>query len=151
MLNKKNKIMGTLVKNIIDWAEERNLLHYENAENQYLKFLEEVGETARACLKKDEAGIIDGFGDIAVTVIILAKQLGGEVSEVNMEIVRPTRPFKWFLDCVTEDSVSDETLDYLNDVSMFYGHSLETCLNSAWNEIKDRKGVTIDGIFTKNQ
>ena len=31
------------------------------------------------------------------------------------------------------------------------GLSLATCMEKAWNDIKDRKGRMIDGIFVKEQ
>lgn len=143
--------MKELIKKIENWAAERNLLSADNAENQHLKYLEEVGETAHAILKKDEDGIVDGFGDIAVTVIILAKQLGCPlISEFEEENLDKQKYFSWFMSEVNEDSVSSISLDTLNDVSMYYGHSLEKCLTSAWNEIKNRQGKTIDGVFVKN-
>lgn len=141
--------MKELIKNIENWAAERNLLSADNAENQYLKYLEEVGETARAILKKDEDGIVDGFGDIAVTVIILAKQLGCELI-VHFDCVQPNKPFPWFMNGIDDCDVDCNSLDYLNDVSSYYGHSLEKCLTSAWNEIKNRQGKTVDGVFVKN-
>jgi hypothetical protein len=141
--------MKELIENVIDWADKRNLLYRVNAPKQYLKFLEEVGETARAILKEDEAGIIDGFGDIAVTIIILSKQLDVDIN-INFAKLDLTPSFSWFIEAVYEDRVSDNALDYLNDVSTYYGHSLEKCLNAAWNEIKDREGKTINGVYIKN-
>ena len=37
--------MDKLIKNVKDWAEEKNLLKKENSQAQMLKVLEEVGET----------------------------------------------------------------------------------------------------------
>lgn len=143
--------MKTLIQNIEAWAAERNLLAYENAENQHLKYLEEVGETARAILKKDTNGIIDGFGDIAVTIIVLAKQLGCNL-KINFEPdnLQLNKSFFWFMIGIEDCDVDYASLDYLNDVSMYYGYSLEECLTAAWNEIKNRTGKTVDGVFIKN-
>jgi NTP pyrophosphatase (non-canonical NTP hydrolase) len=70
-----------------------------------MKVMEELGETMGAILKqKNTDEVIDGIGDIFVTVIILSKQLGLDPTE---------------------------------------------CLESAWNEIKDRKGKTVDGTFIR--
>ena len=94
-----------LIENVIEWADDKNILKKENAPKQLLKVLEEVGETAGALLKSNDAEIKDGIGDAFVTLIILAKQLGLEPAE---------------------------------------------CLSAAWNEIKDRKGKTENGVFIKN-
>jgi NTP pyrophosphatase (non-canonical NTP hydrolase) len=97
--------LDQLSDKVIEWAYDRGILEKENAPKQMLKVLEEVGETAGALLKSNEAGIKDGIGDSFVTLIILARQLG----------LTP-----------------------------------EECLESAWNEIKDRTGKKVDGIFIKD-
>lgn len=96
-----------LIDNITQWADDRGILVPNNAPQQTMKIMEELGETAGAILKnKEKSEIIDGIGDTLVTVIILAKQLGLDPTE---------------------------------------------CLESAWNEIKDRKGKTVDGTFIKEE
>ena len=92
-------------KLVLEWAKERDLLHYENHTKQYIKLVEEVGELGRALLKKDYTNTIDALGDIQVVLIILASQLS---------------------------------------------FVLEDCLDSAYNEIKNRKGNTINGSFHKD-
>lgn len=113
-----------------EWADDKDLLHSENADRQFMKFIEEVFEfkfemeTAKeyldACLKVCEDLSIDDssvenrtkrdmkleMGDIFVTLIILCKQLG--------------------IDCVD-------------------------CLQLAYEKISKRKGVTKDGIFIKEE
>lgn len=68
-------------KLVIEWARERNLLKKENSHAQLLKTFEEMGEVARAVLKSDEVGLIDGIGDVLVTLIILA-----EINDLNLEM-----------------------------------------------------------------
>lgn len=70
----------SLIEKVTDWADNRMLLKKENANNQMLKVIEEMGETASALLKGDELKLIDGIGDSFVTLIILSKQLGLEPS-----------------------------------------------------------------------
>jgi len=62
--------------NITNWANDKNLLFNSNHPQQFMKVMEELGETARAVLKYNEEGIIDGIGDTFVTLIILSRQLG---------------------------------------------------------------------------
>ena len=96
-----------LIDNITQWADDKGILVPDNAPKQSMKIMEELGETMGAILKgKKTDEVIDGIGDIFVTVIILAKQLGLEPTE---------------------------------------------CLESAWNEIKDRKGKTVNGTFIKQE
>ena len=100
------KTFEELRQDILFWANERNLLHSENANRQFMKFIEETGELSQAILKNEKDNITDAFGDVFVTLIVLAEQL-------NYHPVR--------------------------------------CLSFALNEIKDREGETIDGVFVKKE
>lgn len=144
--------MRELIKNVIDWANERNLIHEENAIKQYLKVIEEVGETARSIIKNDLEGTIDGFGDIAVTIIILYAQLnkGKEIIYYNNELPQLDL-FSDLLRHVTEDYCANNALAVLSQITERYGLNLEQCLESAYNEIKNRKGKTINGNFIKDE
>ena len=100
-------LFDELIENITQWADDKGILVPDNAPKQSMKIMEELGETMGAILKgKKTDEVIDGIGDILVTVIILSKQLG----------LNPTE-----------------------------------CLESAWNEIKDRKGKTVNGTFIKEE
>lgn len=68
--------MNTLCSLVTTWANQRNLIHRDNAVRQALKVVEEVGETAGALLKNNEEDLVDGLGDSFVTLIILTEQLG---------------------------------------------------------------------------
>jgi NTP pyrophosphatase (non-canonical NTP hydrolase) len=67
-------IFDNLMTKVKVWAEERSLLDPDNAKAQYMKFQEEAGELARAILKNNKEDEIDAFGDVLVTLIILAEQ-----------------------------------------------------------------------------
>lgn len=68
--------MQETIKNVVQWASDKNLLKKENSYAQMAKVTEEVGEVASALLKGDERALIDGIGDVVVTLIILAEQNG---------------------------------------------------------------------------
>jgi len=96
-----------LIDNITQWADDKGILVSDNIPQQTMKIMEELGETTGAILKNKKTDeVIDGIGDIFVTVIILSKQLGLDPTE---------------------------------------------CLEHAWNEIKDRKGKTVNGTFIKQE
>lgn len=61
---------------ILQWAEERGILKYENRFKQYTKLQEESNELLIAMLNNDDLEIRDAIGDIQVVLIILSKQLG---------------------------------------------------------------------------
>lgn len=136
---------------IIEWAKERNIHLLECAPKQRLKLLEEVGETAKAILKNDVKEIKDGLGDIFVVLVILAEQLDADIifdldnfSDDSKEYV-----CKLFFEILDVENI-EESLSYLNDICKKLDYNLEECANIAWNEIKDRKGKTINGTFIKN-
>ena len=105
------------VRNVEKWAEDRNLILGSTPLKQVNKTSEEVNELVAALgamewwTTKDGAVssslvdlAADAIGDVAVTLIVIAKQLG------------------------------------LN---------FEECLEGAYEEIKERKGKTINGLFVK--
>lgn len=51
---------------------------------------------------------------------------------------------------LVKDSIGD-ALVVLTILAEQSGTSIEECLNLAWNEIKDRKGKMVDGIFIKEE
>lgn len=74
-----------LQEKILDWADDKDLLHEENAEKQFGKFIEEVFEFKKEMdfcshysniLKiVDKEHMEDEMGDVFVTLIILCEQL----------------------------------------------------------------------------
>lgn len=123
-----NKSFEDLKELVLEWAKDKDLLHSENAEKQFMKFIEEVFEFKTEMdiwklykkFKHDENIEQDlsiqeferwknmrlEMGDIFVTLIVLCKQLG--------------------IDCVE-------------------------CLQLAYDKISKRRGKTIDGIFIKEE
>lgn len=61
---------------VLQWADDKNLLKKENALKQFAKFISEAGELGDALIKNQPLEIIDAIGDVQVTLILLAKQLG---------------------------------------------------------------------------
>ncbi len=99
--------LDELVKKVDQWGEDRLILTNSTPQAQLLKCMSELGELADATLKDDYEEIIDGLGDVLVTLIMYAG---------------------------TQD------LD------------LRNCLESAYDEIKDRKGyLTPEGVFVKEE
>lgn len=96
-----------LIENVEQWAEDRMILMHSKPMPQLMKTMSELGELADATLKNDREEIIDGIGDVLVTLIIYSA-----------------------LQFVT----------------------LETALQAAYDQIKDRKGfLTPEGIFVRQQ
>ncbi|MEK5070811.1 MazG-like family protein [Sporosarcina sp. FSL K6-1508] len=95
--------MNDLIKNIEQWATERNL-HTAEPNKQMLKLGEEFGELCAGMARSDTAETLDALGDMFVVMTILAMQLGYPITE---------------------------------------------CVEAAYEEIKNRKGKMVNGVFIK--
>lgn len=93
-----------LIDRVIQWGEDRNLIKGSTPERQVKKTQEELDELKEAIGEENGEAIIDGIGDVAVTLILIAAQ---------------------------------------------FGFRFEDCIAAAYEEIKDRKGRVIDGLFVK--
>ena len=63
----------TLKKQVQAWAEARQIIPNAKPHVQLMKTGSELGELMDAEIKGDRAGIIDGIGDVLVTLIIYAR------------------------------------------------------------------------------
>jgi NTP pyrophosphatase (non-canonical NTP hydrolase) len=66
---------------ILEWAEERNLVHGSNMQAQTVKLFEECGELAAGVARKDYDKIVDSIGDAVVVLTILAAQAEVPIEE----------------------------------------------------------------------
>jgi NTP pyrophosphatase (non-canonical NTP hydrolase) len=96
-----------LIGKVEQWARDRQIIPNSTPQAQLMKTVSELGELADATLKNDREGIVDGVGDVIVTLVIY---------------------------------------------SALQGVSLYGCLESAYGEIKDRRGtLTPEGVFCKEE
>lgn len=94
-----------LIGKVESWATDRGITANSSPQAQLMKTVSELGELADATLKNDRDGVIDGLGDVLVTLVIYAR---------------------------------------------LQGLSIDGCLASAYDVIKDRRGyLTPGGIFVK--
>ena len=113
-----------LQKRVVAWGCDRDLIKNENAEKQFMKFIEEVFEFKSEfdylkIMGQNTADVYEDYeyietqenmklemGDVLVTLIILSAQLDIDLTE---------------------------------------------CLEMAYEKISKRKGKTIDGLFVKEE
>jgi len=62
--------------NVILWAKARKIIPNSTSQTQLLKTMSELGELADALIKGDRNGIIDGLGDVLVTLVLVAELEG---------------------------------------------------------------------------
>ena len=69
--------MKQTILNVIEWAEQRNLIAEKNSSMQFVKIVEELGELAKEHTRggKNLDMIMDAIGDILVTLIIYAEDI----------------------------------------------------------------------------
>ena len=66
----------TLEKEIVAWADDRNIFEQSTASLQFSKTLEEVNELYDGIMEGDADEIADAIGDVMVTLIIQAQMWG---------------------------------------------------------------------------
>ena len=166
--------LTTLNDLVLDWADKRGILEHSSATAQMVKLLEEYGELASGVAKNDKAKIKDSIGDCLVVAIII-RGIGGRTDCVfdklpqfesfcvdtytaQMAVVHCVEYLgrvAWQLNrpLQSSDSIIDEQLtDFvrsLRDVAYHFDTTLDECLQLAWDEIKDRKGLMREGVFIK--
>lgn len=141
--------MEELELKVIDWARQRGLLKNVSKariEAQSLKVLEEIGETARAILKLDKNQLTDGIGDVYVTLIILAKmkkedirKRQGNYQDVSLQRI-----------VMAYDSNVNWAIDMLYMIADKFGLKAIDCLQVAYDEISNRKGIIVNNTFVKD-
>lgn len=152
-----------LIKNIEQWAEDRNLIEGSTPQKQFIKLMEEFGELCSGIAKNKKDVIKDSIGDCFVVTVILKCQF-----KTNL-FIRP-RSFNKNLDVslilariardaalIPRDDLSEQVqleiisgiIRNLMNISILLDVDFESCVQAAWDEIKDRKGRMIDGVFVK--
>ncbi len=70
-----------LQQNVIQWGKDKGILVPENSHKQALKMVSEVGELCDELIKDDKEAFKNEFGDVLVTLIILAEQTNVSLTE----------------------------------------------------------------------
>lgn len=61
---------------VVTWAMDRGIHEWSSPSAQLLKTMSELGELADATIKDDRDAIVDGIGDVLVTLVIYADMQG---------------------------------------------------------------------------
>ena len=150
------------------WAKERGLDKVD-ARTQYTKLIEEQVELAKAIMRNNLDGVssvLDPIGDYQVTLIIYClirdirvhfwktvidpkefavENLYMELVSISSEIIA-----NYNKGLVMKEIRSIEsTFQLLSLIARKYNTTLEDTLELAYNEIKNRKGRLVNGVFIK--
>ncbi len=112
---------------VLDWADDKDLLHEKNADKQFMKFMEEIFEFRDEwTLYNDELSFNNGFGEIDEDAYIyeLADNMEDEMGDIFVTLIILCQQLS--LDPVA-------------------------CLGRAYEKISKRKGKTINGQFIKQE
>lgn len=148
------RLTSTFSTRVTQWAKDRNLIEGSDAQKQTYKLLEEVGELFGGLARGKDEIIKDSIGDIAVVLTILKAQLGAKNYGDS-----PARNFLDALGSLLSDLASDlalaadcdMALEALMGLTRELGLDYSACCEQAWEEIKDRKGRMVDGVFIKEE
>ena len=153
-------MMQELTDKIQQWAVDRGINTAE-PHKQMLKLIEEIGEIAAGLARGNTNEVIDGIGDVKVVTTILKEQLKNE-SDSNM----PYQNLILLLllhdvGALAREIVLKHGVALIKDVEQVerglaafaktMDTSVEDCTAIAWNEIKDRKGQMVNGVFVKEE
>lgn len=136
---------------VLQWAQERNLLQGSNMRSQLMKTLEELGELALGINKGKKDVIKDSIGDALVTYTIAR----GCVSTGSTTRQQEYMTALFAIVCgmlakeITPAQADELFVPLLRKMADEHGVLLEECYALAYNEIKDRKGKMVNGVFIK--
>jgi len=164
--------MKTYTENIRQWAKDRKIIPNSTLEAQNLKLAEEFGELADSFRRGNDEVIKDSIGDIFVVATILAGLIDKDIEELdNLQNEYYENKgnlkysFMWLQSDIGDvakaivrnkkDKLVSSLGNIVNDLAAFcewQGIDFKSCIESAWNEIKDRKGyLRSDGVFVKSE
>ena len=154
-----------LITNVQQWSIDRGL-DKADSKKQLLKLYEEFGELASGLAKGNKEVVKDSIGDVIVVLIILAQQKGVKsisyfcviFDHLSINDLMPRAAELIGLISLRVRKTNDEIEEYivrliscLRTIAENENLKFEDCLSQAWNEIKDRKGKLIDGVWVKEE
>ena len=155
-----------LENKVQQWFVDRNL-HEANPVKQFLKLMEESGELFEGIAKDKSELIYDALGDIQVVLIGLEQQVknGAQISanQQELELLLMVSSLGNIAQKLYSHVCHNETQmpliksdlmfigSVISSVSLFSNTDADSCLQIAYDVIKDRKGKMIDGVFVKEE
>lgn len=158
--------MQELIKLIEQWAIDRGLDKNGTIEGQLIKTAEEVSELIIGISKDDIDVIKDSVGDVFVTLVIgnmldkrfdmykLMESLDRRLLMEPIKIIDLVSFNIHYLNLILKNEAYSQfetwgLIEGLTVISDWYELDFVECVESAYNEIADRKGIVKNGTFVK--
>lgn len=171
LINNSLKECEKYIPLITEWAEDRNLIKGSTNHAQMLKLTEEVGELIEARYYGEKNQFIDAVGDCSVVLIILMAQNNIEFSTIiesgdNFLVDKTYRTLSIDLSielgklssCIAKNKDKKEITTQIKNLFVLLtilaldnSVSLSKCITAAYDEIKNRKGRMVDGVFIREE
>lgn len=166
-----DKKVSDLLFNTKNWFITNGIKKWD-IDKQGLKLIEETGELVSGYLKGKHEIIMDSIGDVAVVVVGYAMMAGvnpeqvfftekddyipdfGGVTAWIWMITDSAFQAKVAQDLGIENSLLanlQNIICYLDLICRELGYNFVSCFEQAYNEIKDRKGIVVNGSFVKEE
>lgn len=157
--------MNELIQKIEQWATDRNIIKGSKPIDQAMKLFSEFGELADNVGKGRDCR--DDIGDVFVVLTIMCKQLDASISQPIFSSNKEILPKDITKNQVaklgqqlTELALSvryksmpaynfSNSIGLLEIIADHNKTTLEECVQIAYNDIKDRKGIMSNGVFIK--
>lgn len=137
---------------ILDWALNKGLMTditQDRINAQAHKVLEEIGETCGAFLKGNRDELLDGIGDIGVTLILINVMDEYDPFDFNLgTIIDVDNTLLHVATAFMKGNYAD-SIEYLHRFALSQDTTLEYCLELAYNVIAKRKGRMVGNTFIK--
>lgn len=141
--------MQELIHQVIQWANDRNLIKGSNPDQQGLKLMSEYGELCESIAKGNHDGIKDGIGDILVVLIIICEQVGKNfdddyIAEYDHNNIFYLSAFlaKFIVEKGDKKTITD-ILALLNSIATQHQLTLQECLAHAFIATSNLQPVEI--------
>lgn len=156
--------MKELIQKIEQWASDRNIIKGSTPLDQSMKLFSEFGELADNVGKGRDCR--DDIGDIFVVLTIMTAQHGKCIHDYMnnpdapyFHMIKDTKEavvqLSYSLNLFSNKGFSDSyypitsCLSSLEKVSELCGVNLIDCVQIAYDDIKNRKGILSNGVFVK--
>ncbi len=168
-----NKTIEELVELVIKWSSDRKILQNGKIESQTLKLISETGELADntvigKCIKDDIGDILVLLTNITYitnkyNINDFVKNLTSDKQCIhidNLKLVDEVLLFDYKKGNLAKNIIYGNETQIFNsikdlipnliNITKLSNTNLIECLNISYNNIKDRKGITSNGCFVKD-